>query len=1530
MKITNFAIRHSTAVFVLIATIVIGGVRAYNSLPKEAAPDVQIPIVIVSTAYFGVSPADIETLVTNQLEQELNTLRDIDKMTSTSAESVSLITLEFDPDVDIDSALQKVREEVDSAESDLPEDAEEPEIIEINSSDWPVLMANVSGDLDAVRLQEIAEDIEEDIEKINGVLRVDLAGGVEREIQVLVDPEELRHHRVSVGQVIGAIQAENVNLPGGSLEVGDQNFTVRVPGEFERVSAMRNIVVKQDGGNPVFLKNVAEVRDDFEDRETYSRLTTWRNVEGEGADRTVTKRTITRQNISLSVLKRAGENILRIAEESKEVLREYEKRLSDAGVEIVVLNDASEMIDQQVTELENNIISGLLLVLAVLFFFMGGARNALFVAVSIPLSMLCSFLVLQALGVTLNMVVLFSLILALGMLVDNAIVVVENIYRHATEGKDRVQAAMDGTAEVGWAIAASTATTVGAFFPLLFWPGIMGEFMGYLPMTVIIVLLSSLFVALVINPTLCSVLLNVDEDEQQLDEAEVPDLWVYRVYKRGLEWSLGHRLAIVGLALGVLFASGYLLALSDPGVELFPSTTPDKFNIEVEMPDGTKLDATEDVVSKIEEPLDSRPDLVEAWVADIGTQGGGRMAGGGQAPHYANVAVDLVDVEDQPSDPDEFIEELRSIYDDIAAANISISKADMGPPTGPPISIEIIGENLKTLQSIARDVKETIRGIPGIIDIEDNLELARPEIHVLVDRAQAAMVDVDTRDIAQTVRTAVNGTEASVFREQEDEYDITVMLEKSARDDIDDIRQLTVVGEENRHIPLTELADIEVRGGTGSIHHKDQDRVVTVTAKPGDGYLAARLLTEAQDALKGMDLPTGYDIRYTGENEDRQEAADFLSGALLAAVFIIALILVTEFNSVFQPLIIILSVTLSLIGVFWTLLITGEPFGIIMTGIGIISLAGVVVNNSIVMVDYINVLRRRGYDRREAVVRGGLVRFRPVMLTAATTALGLVPIVIGVSLDFVNTRIVVGGNSVEMWGPMSRVVVVGLLVATVLTLVVVPVLYSLFDDIGQWMKRMTGFASKAGIVAGLLAGVTVGAGVIGVPSEARAQPAEEPAETWMDTAEQPEEPANGVAVDSERTLRLTEARELVRSRNFDVKLAATRVQEADGIIRQAFSMVLPSVIASGTYTVNDREVSTSFGGGQGAPPGASTEFLIQPKTDYRWNITASLRLNARALPLVQQAYTQQSLANIRVEALKDELDFAITQAYYNLLTLKRVVDISKTQLKSRKRMLEATRKRSEAGVASDYEMTRARLRVVQAEKEVERSRLQFVRVREALAQMLQTEADFDVEPPGEPLEPDSAGELVETAARERLEVDIRELTIEQAQQSVNEIYMQYLPELTTSFRLQGSKTTDLNPDAFQWQLSLNAEWVLWDGGGREAQLDQRRAQKIAAELEKEKLVTEIETDIHQAWAEYQSARAQVESGETEVELAEKALEETRRAYRHGVATQLDVINAEDQVRSAELTLARDRLQLELTIRRLRHLAGIDHIGNAAR
>ena len=1044
--------------------------------------------------------------------------------------------------------------------------------------------------------------------------------------------------------------------------------------------------------------------------------------------------------------------------------------------------------------------------------------------------------------------------------------------------------------------------------------------------------------ALVINPTICSKFIK-PSDDVQLDEAEVPDRALYRYFRSLLEWSLRYRFVVLIGAIGVLVGSIFAFVANNQGVELFPQTTPEKFNVQAELPDGTRLEETDRVVERLEQPLDQRPELVEAWVANIGTKGG-RQQGGGKAPHYGNISVDLIEVENQPSDPDTFIRDLRDEYDTVPGANVSVKKASMGPPTGPPIGIELVGENLKTLQKLSQKVKRQLRTIPGVIDIGDDLELTRPEIHVRVDRKQAALAGIDTRKIARTVRTAISGSKASVFREQEDEYDITVQLEKSDRDDIEDLRRLTITDRRGHHIPLTELASVEVKGGSGSIQHRDQERVVTVTAKAADGYLAANLLEQAQKKLEDVETPTGYSIRYTGENEDRQEAADFLSGALMAAVFIIALILVTQFNSIVQPLIILLSVTLSLIGVFWSLLITGEPFGIIMTGIGIISLAGVVVNNSIVMIDYINILRDRGYDRREAVIRGGLVRFRPVMLTAFTTALGLVPIVIGVSLDFVNLDVVVGGNSVELWGPMSRVVVAGLMVATVLTLVVVPIMYSIFDDLAALPGKVTDWLSSLGVA---LMAVGLSAGLVAVPTPLRAQTTGGSTDdgsnrgseaTSTDTASEADtsssktplssvEPVD-LGIESSRTLTLSEARGLVREQNYDVQLAATRVDEAASSIRQAYSVVFPNVSASGSYIIHDQEITTSFGGGGSQlPDNVDTEILLQPKTEYNWNVAANLRLNARAIPLIEQAYKQKELAEKQLDVLRDELDFAAVQLYYNLLTLRRVVDLSAEQLRSRRRQRKATRKRLDAGIVNKYEMTRAKLRVVQAEKKLERSRLQFEKVRESLAQLLQTEADFDVERPEPPAVDRSPSELTRVAARQRLELEAKQLDIELAEQSIDEIYTQYLPTLGATFSLIGTRETDFNPDPFKWQASINANWTIWDGGGREAKLDRRRAQKIAAELDKEKKLSEIETNLQKAWSDYQSARSQVESGETEVELARKTLEQTRSAYKRGVATQLDLIQAEDQVRSAEITLVRDRLELHLAARKLRHLAGLN-------
>lgn len=1508
MNVTRFSVSHAVSVWVLIVVLFIGGLIAYNELPREAAPDIAIPIVIVSTPYFGVSPADMETLVTNPIEKEFKGLTGLKKMTSTSAESVSLVTLEFEPSINIEDALQRIRDRLDKAKPNLPADAEDPEVIEINASDWPIMIVNVSGAMDPLRLKELAEDIQDDIEKVKGVLRVDLAGGVEREIQVLVDPERLTHYQVSLDDILNKIRAENINLPGGAIDVGPMKYTVRVPGEFESVQLIEDLVVKSPEGNPIYLRDVAKVVDTFKEPKTLSRLTTFGERNGE----------TTRQsqgNVSLSVVKRAGENIITIADEVKVLLKKYEARVPE-GVNIKVLNDQSLVIQAQVHDLENNIISGMILVLATLFFFMGGWRNALFVAISVPLSMLISFMVLSALGYTLNMVVLFSLVLALGMLVDNAIVVVENIYRHASEGKDRVTAALDGTKEVSWAIISSTATTVGAFFPMMFWPGVMGEFMGFLPRTVIITLLASLFVALVINPTVCATFLKVPAGEKT-DEFQLPDNAVYRAYKRTLGFALNHRILVILGSVGALFGSIVLFGSAQLGVEFFPQTTPERFEINIELPDGSRLATTDETARVAEAPIDSEANLVEAWIVDVGVKGGGGgMAAGGSADHYARISVDLVDVADQPINPNVFMDRLRELYAGIPGASIVLKMESMGPPAGAPINIEIVGPDLAVMGEIARDMREVLRTIPGVIDLQDDLELSRPEVHVVVDRARAAVAGVDTRTIAQTVRTAINGTEASVYREGDEEYDITVRLPEDKRRSIEDLSSLNVVNKDHFHIPLTEVARLEVTGGAGSIRRKNQDRVVTVSANAASGYLPAKLLEEAQTRLVDVKVPPGYEIRYTGENEDQQQAAAFLGKALLAALFIIILILVTQFNSLLQPLIIMGSVIMSLIGVFLALFFAQMPFGVIMSGIGIISLAGVAVNNGIVLIDFANQLRARGMSVREAASVAGAVRMRPVILTATTTVLGLAPLVFGVSFDFVNTQIVVGGRSVEMWGPMAVVVAFGLIVSTGLTLIVVPVMYDLFESTSEKVRKAL---FKTGASVAML--VIVGLAPIAINAqEAPAQPEAErlfrtPEDVATSNIFEKSRDLSEFKIESTRHLSLADARALLRVESLDLKALKTQSLVADALVKQAWSTVIPTFSAGASYAINQEEINASFGP---AMPGVEP-IVIQPKTTWNWNVSASLRMNFRALSLLKQAYLQQELADLSVKSLVRQLDLGLVQSYYALLTTRRVMEIGKEQLHSAETLLKATNARRDAGTATEFEVTRAELQVVQAQKSVERARLNFVNIRVGLADLLQTKPDFDVLEAEDTLAPDL--ERVRALSQKRSDLEESAKNVEFNELRLREMYLNYLPTLSATFTFAQQKATAFGDSDPRWTLTFGANWTIWDGGFREGEVDKVEAALIAARAQETKLQSSVGAAIEQAWADYLSSITQMESGKTQVALAETASKQANIAYQYGAATQLDVINAEDQVAVARLALLQDKLAVELAIMRLQNLAG---------
>ncbi len=1098
LKLTSLAVDHPTSVIVLMVIIIVAGLGAYFAIPRESTPEVTVPNIIVTAVYPGVAPKDIETLITRPIEEELNAIADVKTITSSSIEGYSSINIEFNAGVDMNKARQEVREKVDIAKPELPQSAEDPQIFEINISEFPIMQVNISGDYDLVRLRDVAEELQDRIEQVASVLEVTLAGGLEREVKVDVDLANLKFYDLAFDDVINAIRDENVTIPGGTIDVGDVKYLVRVPGEFESTEPIADIVVATRGGNPIYVRDVATVDFGFKEQDSYARL-----------DRTPV--------VTLGISKRSGENIIETSRAVRAVIEEMQPEFPP-GTVVKITSDQSEDIRDIVSSLENNIISGLILVVGVLLFFLG-VRTASFVGTAIPLSMLMSFSVMQLLGITMNMVVLFSLILALGMLVDNGIVVVENIYRFRERGYDKVAAAKLGTGEVAMPIIASTATTLAAFAPMVFWPGIIGEFMKFLPITLIITLSSSLFVALVINPVLCSLMLNTeDAPPTELPRATKRVLigsaalavliglvinWlttillvltgvllrvVYRrvlhptghwlmthglpamirVYERQLRWALQHRLRMLGAAAAALVVAVMVFGALNAGVELFPENIPPSVAfIQIEAPLGTRVEQTDRIVGRAEDTIDSVmiPGDLESTVATVGQSTSGGF-GGGRGTHLATVTVNFIDIQERAADATTQVETARQVLErEVAGAEIAVDMIEMGPPTGLPVTIEISGQDPDVLKELGDRVVMILERSPvysKLDGLESDMADGRPELVVDIDREKAALYGLSTSDIGFTVRSAINGTEASKFRDGKDEYDITVRLAEEYRNNLTSIGDLTIVSDRGGQIPLSSVATWRVSEGFGGINRKDLERVVTVASDVRQGYNANSVLEEVQAELRqfAASLPSGYRLEYAGQMEEQQESQAFLTGAFITAILLIGFILVTQFDSVTKPAIILSSVVLSTIGVLIGLIVFRMPFGIIMTGVGVISLAGVVVNNAIVLIDYIDTLRRRdGISRQEALIRGGMTRFRPVILTAVTTVLGLVPLAIGLNFDFfglytnLNPDPYWGGEQAAWWGPMAIAVIAGLSFATFLTLILVPVMYSLLDDLDDFLAR---------------------------------------------------------------------------------------------------------------------------------------------------------------------------------------------------------------------------------------------------------------------------------------------------------------------------------------------------------------------------------------------------------------------------------------------------------------------------------------------
>ncbi len=1111
--LTSLAVDNRTSVMLLTFMVLLFGVQSYNSMPKESFPEIPWPEIYVNTVYFGNSAEDIENLVTKPLEKEIATISELKSVTSQSLQDYSLIIAEFDTDIDLKDAARKLKDAVDRAKPELPTDlTKEPEVLEVNLSDIPIVTINIAGSYSNDELKSYAEYIQDEIEELKEVSQVDLKGALDREVKISADLDKMKAMEVGFADIENAIRSENLTMSAGEYTSNDFRRSIRIIGEFESVEQLKRLIVKSEFQKSIFLEDIADVEFAFAEKTSISRAN---------------KLPV----ISLDVIKEKGENQLDASDKIAQILEDAKANVLPADLNVTTFNDQSVQTRMMVSNLENSIISGVILVVLVLLFFLG-IRNSMFVGVAIPLSMLMGIFIMNLLGYTLNTVVLFSLILALGMLVDNAIVVVENIYRYMQEGYKPIEAAKYGTGEVALPIIASTATTLAAFVPLAFWPGLMGSFMKYLPITLIIVLASSLFVALVINPVLTSRFMKIDQladtkEERQRKRKNVlffslgllivgiiahflGSIWMRNImgivvivsllntfflrnasfkfqanalpileniYNRFISFALrGKTPAIIFAGSFVLLIiSLMLLGRKAPKVELFPSADPQYVNAFIEFPVGTDIEATDafmvEVEEKISDIVDRNSEIIEAVLAQIGENTGDPNAGPsfGASPNKARLSISFVPSEERGGvSTFDIMEEVRAALKGYPGVQIVVDKNQDGPPTGKPINIEIQGEEVDELTKISADLIKFIneQNIPGIEELKKDVQFSKPELIINVDREAARRFGLSTYSISDAIRTSVFGKEVSKFKTNDEDYPIQLRAKDVSRNNISEIlnQAITFRNPANGRIsqvPIAAVADIEYSTSYTSINRKDQERVITINSNVLDGYNANEIVNTIQTKAQAFNLPDGYTITFTGEQEEQAEAVEFLTTALLIAIFSIFLIIVAQFNSVSSPFIIIISVLFSTIGVFFGYVLTNMNIVVIMTGVGIISLAGIVVNNAIVLIDYTNLLVKNKRaelglkedekldeeEVKKSIIKGGETRLRPVLLTAITTVLGLIPLAVGFNFDFfsliqnTDPNISWGGDNAKFWGTMAWTVIYGLVFATFLTLVVVPTMY---------------------------------------------------------------------------------------------------------------------------------------------------------------------------------------------------------------------------------------------------------------------------------------------------------------------------------------------------------------------------------------------------------------------------------------------------------------------------------------------------------
>ncbi|MCL3779983.1 efflux RND transporter permease subunit [Prolixibacteraceae bacterium JC049] len=1113
---TYMALKNKTTVYILTVLLSLFGLFAYQSMPRELYPEIVVPNILIQTVYPGNSPVDIENFITRPIEKELKGLKGVKKMSSASYQDVSIIIIEFETDVEIKQALQDTKDEVDKAKSELPGDLEDdPLVMDLDFAEFPIMTVNLTGEYSVQELKQYAEKLQDEFEGLREISKAEIRGIDEREIQINLDPYKMAANKIAYQDVIEAIQFENVTMGAGEFTANNIRRVIRTQADYVNMEQIRNTIVKTTDGKHVYLRDIGDAVDGFKERSTISRLNG-------------------KPVVALSIVKKSGANILAATENVRKVIDEQKtNNYIPKNLDVLVTNDTSTQIRDQISNLENSILLGMILVIFVLYLFLG-FRNAVFAGLAIPLSMFLSFVIIQQMGTTLNMMVLFSLILALGMLVDNAIVVVENVYRLYSSGYSAMKATKKGVSEIAFPIISSTLTTLAAFFPLLLWKGIMGEFMKILPQTLIIVLSSSLFVALVLSPAFISTFIKIDDIRKKLDNKRhliiagvlavlaLPFyaikafafanllitfallgvfnlfalrplarwfqlkflVWLENIYARQLRAALvGWRPVAYFLGTGVLMILSifYYFVISQPKVDFFPESDPQSIYVVTELPIGTAIDRT-DVVSrkveaKIKQTLKPYGSIVKSVTTSVGA-GKGDMFDNQPKPNKSITTIRFVEFKDRADyNTSDIMSQITADLDGFVGAKIYVEKQQDGPPVGAPINIEVAGDEFEKLMKITSDFMEIIEAdkIPGIDELKLDVNLDQPEMLIHIDREKARMFELSTQKIAGALRSSLYGTDVGNFKDGEDEYDIFLRLDEKYRNDVSTLMNQKVIVNGSQ-IPISAVASFSYSTTYDKIKRINNRRVITVSSNVEEGYNANEINARIKQLLMSYDMPAGYSFQFTGEQQEQAESSAFLMFALFVAVSLILIIMVTQFNSFIRPVIIIMTVLFSTIGVFLGLGFFNMEFVVIMTGIGIISLAGIVVNNGIVLIDYIDLTRKRMKqemglaendfmpvaDQIDAIVYAGKTRLRPVLLTAITTVLGLLPLAIGLNFNFFtlysqfDPQITIGGEMVAVWGPMAWTVIFGLTFATLLTLVINPVMYILTIRINYRIKKLTG------------------------------------------------------------------------------------------------------------------------------------------------------------------------------------------------------------------------------------------------------------------------------------------------------------------------------------------------------------------------------------------------------------------------------------------------------------------------------------------